>query len=331
MLIGNYGVANFGDEALRDAFLAAFPEIQWTVVSARPVLPASADITEVPRLPLGFRSLFSPWWQTIRAISQADAVVFGGGTLFTDTESVLACFLWGAHALVARCFGVPVVLAAQGIGPFQTKIGEGIARSVVAHSAFMSVRDDASLARVASWQLGTKVIQTFDPAFLSFCREKVSFRSKNVFLVIPRHNTNATFRDLYKMTIEDHQFEEVRILSLQPDDPTERLTIATLRAIAPATVVPVTGQTTLLTEIEAAQAVLCQRFHGALAALARGKDVRICPMAPGDKLAALEAAVSTGRVEALVQEWREEAEQGEAALGQALHRLENKRSLPKGL
>ena len=133
------------------------------------------------------------------------------------------------------------------------------------------------------------------------------------------------------MTIEDHQFEEVRILSLQPDDPTERLTIATLRAIAPATVVPVTGQTTLLTEIEAAQAILCQRFHGALAALARGKDVHICPMAPGDKLAALEAAVSTGRVEALVQEWREEAEQGEAALGQALHRLENKRSLPKGL
>jgi polysaccharide pyruvyl transferase WcaK-like protein len=295
------------------------------------VVSANPTGSEMPRLPLGFRSLFSSWWRTIRAIARADAVVFGGGTLFTDIESVLACFLWGAHALVARCFGVPVILAAQGIGPFKTGVGERIARSVAAHSAFMSVRDDASAERVASWHLSTPIVHTFDPVFLSFCREKISVHVKNVFVVIPRHNSNATFIELYKSMRSDHHFDEVRILSLQPEDPAERQTIAALRAAGAATVVPVADQRTLLEEIEGAQAILCQRFHGALAALARGREVRICPMAPGDKLAALETAVAAGNAAALVREWREEAERGEAALGQALHRLGNKRSLPKGL
>ncbi|MBP9750725.1 MAG: polysaccharide pyruvyl transferase family protein [Candidatus Peribacteraceae bacterium] len=333
VLIGNYGVANFGDEALRDAFLAAFPDIHWTVVSAQPVLPPAAKIAELPRLPLGLRSLFRPWWRTIGVIARADAVVFGGGTLFTDIESVLACFLWGAHAVVARCFGVPVLLAAQGVGPFRTQVGEGSGRAVFGRAVVVSVRDDASVARMASWQLSTPIVQTFDPVFLSFCRDKVSVKIKNVFAVIPRHNSNATFDELYKSMLSKHQFDEVRLLSLQPDDVTEQETVARLRMMTSArvTVVPVADQRTLLEEIEAADTILCQRFHGALAALARGKDVRICPMAPGDKLAALETAVQAGNASALVQEWRDEAERGEAALGQALHRLESQRRRPKRL
>lgn len=71
VLIGNYGVGNFGDEALKEYFLSAFPDITWSVVSARP----SGE--ELPRLPGGFRSLFSHWWKTLGAIRNTDAVVFG--------------------------------------------------------------------------------------------------------------------------------------------------------------------------------------------------------------------------------------------------------------
>ncbi|MBI5155969.1 hypothetical protein HZA45_01700, partial [Candidatus Peregrinibacteria bacterium] len=92
VLIGNYGTGNFGDEALRSYFLKSFPEIEWQVVSARP----TAD--ELPRLPAGPRSLFTTkWFRTIKALRHCDAVVFGGGTLFTDSESVFACFLWWLH------------------------------------------------------------------------------------------------------------------------------------------------------------------------------------------------------------------------------------------
>ena len=161
LLIGNYGVGNWGDDALRDYFLTAFPEIEWTVVSAsaRPPVRPERTIPIVPRLPLGFRSLFRPWWRTLRAIARTDAVVFGGGSLFTDSESLFACFLWGMHACVARFFHRPVFLASQGIGPFRTRLGEGIARSVALRSAFLSVRDTASMARVETWGLNKKCIQ----------------------------------------------------------------------------------------------------------------------------------------------------------------------------
>lgn len=323
MLIGNYGVGNFGDEALRDAFLAAFPNLHWTVVTAKPVL--SGRVLEVDRLPLGIRSLFRPWWRTIGSIRRADAVIFGGGTLFTDIESVLACFLWGAHALVAQLFGVPVIFAAQGVGPFKTRVGEGMTRSLFRRSVFISVRDDASFARVGSWGLNTHIVHTFDPAFLSFCREKMNIRAKKVFTVIPRHNTSATFEELYKKILSEQTFDEVRIVSLQPFETGEVSMVARLRTLTslPVTVVPVESQLVLLQEVAKAELVLCQRFHGALAALAQGKTVRLCPLEPGDKLDALAKAIETDGAESLVRHWRESAELGEAALQQCLHRLES--------
>lgn len=257
---------------------------------------------------------------------QADAVVFGGGSLFTDLESVLACVLWGKHAIIARLLGKPLVFAFQGVGPFRTRLGEGMTRAIFRQAAFISVRDEASAARVASWSLGTHVVQTFDPIFLSFCREKVHRSIKKVFIVIPRHNSDAMFMELYKKIISEHTFDEVIILSLQPQDPLEQATIARLRSTTsfPVMVIPVADQVTLLREVASAQEILCQRFHGALAALAQGKTVHICPLGPGDKLAALaEAMRASGGTEAVARHWRDEAETGEAALGQCLHRLES--------
>ncbi len=121
----------------------------------------------------------------------------------------------------------------------------------------------------------------------------------------------------------------MRIVSLQPQETSEIATVARLQKMTtkPVTVVPVETQLVLLQEVAAGSVILCQRFHGALASLAQGKEVRICPMEPGDKLAALEAAVATQGVQAVAQHWRESAELGEAALLQALHRLESVKSL----
>jgi len=148
---------------------------------------------EVPRLPLGFRSLLRPWWRTLSAFRSCDAVVFGGGSLFTDTESVKACFLWGWHAWMARVFHKPIILAFQGIGPFRTKMGEGVARRVVQWASFVSVRDDASFVRVRSLGKDTKIVQSWDPAILLMDEEKMPREPKNVFTVIPRGNIGEDF------------------------------------------------------------------------------------------------------------------------------------------
>jgi len=71
LLVGNYGVGNLGDEALKEYFLTRFPEIDWIVVSANP------RTGEVARLPMGIRSFFwLRWMATLRAYREADGVVF---------------------------------------------------------------------------------------------------------------------------------------------------------------------------------------------------------------------------------------------------------------
>jgi len=152
LLIGNYGVGNIGDEALREYFFHSYSDVDWTVVSAHP------RRGEVPRFPLGVRSLLRPWWRTFHALHGSDGVVFGGGTLFTDVESVYACVLWWWHAFIARLFGKQVHLAFQGIGPFRTSLGERLARSVVASAATVSVRDLHSFERVKHWRMNKKII-----------------------------------------------------------------------------------------------------------------------------------------------------------------------------
>lgn len=316
LLVGNYGVGNLGDEALREYFLMSFPDIEWTVISAHP-----KGNNEVPRLPGGLRSLFTPWHRTIRALQEADAVVFGGGSLFTDVESSYACVLWWFHAAVARFFGRPVLLAFQGMGPYQTKVGEWCARSAVKKSWFLSVRDGESMKRVDAWEKSTKVIQTFDPIFSLFKNIKSEIRSKKVFTLIPRNNSCATLlleaENLMKM---HSNIQDVHILLMQPNHPEEQKTARMLQTKLGnnTTIVPIYTTGDLIAEVSSSVMVVTERFHGALAALAIGTPVKILPQGVGDKLSSLlpysDGQQSLSELSSLV-------EKGEQGLRQALMSL----------
>lgn len=264
LLIGNYGVGNVGDEALKEYFLENFPEVKWIVVSANP------GAGEAPRLPLGFRSLFTPWWRTLRAYWQCDGVVFGGGSLFTETESVMAPFLWWWHAVFAWFFHRPIFLAFQGIGPFRTRVGEWLARWVTRRAAFLSVRDALSLARVRQWNMNKKCILSFDPVFSRIendLRLRSSFvampddseRSK-VLLIIPRKNSSKEF--LQRMAEVQRGGSGVRVV--EP---------ASFRELCDA--------------VSSASFLLTQRYHAGIVALALGVPFEMVPQVLGDKLDAL--------------------------------------------
>jgi polysaccharide pyruvyl transferase WcaK-like protein len=307
-LIGNYGAGNLGDELLREYFLRRFPNVRWTVVSAR-----ASSANEVPRLPLGFHSLLQPWWRTIRALRRADVVVFGGGTLFTDGESVVACLLWGWHAFVAWLFRKPVYLAYQGIGPFRTGIGTGIARWVIRHAAFVSVRDTVSRERVLSLVPGTKVVQTCDPVVLLITRQNQDVKSQNVFTIIPRRNSPHTFLVRAGTLWRTGVFSATVILSLQPDDPAEKdVCLALQRSLPGARIREIRSIDALLHALSGSVLVYSQRFHGALAALTLGIPFETASQREGDKLSAL---LPSSRTELLAF-----AQTGEEALKEALEK-----------
>jgi len=290
LLIGNFGVGNLGDEALKEYFLQEFTDINWTVVSAQPLGP-----NEIHRLPGGIRSLFGfQWIKTFAAYRSCDAVVFGGGSLFTDVESVYACVLWWLHAEVAFIFRKPVHLAFQGIGPFKTRLGSRLSRRVCRKSTTISVRDPLSFNRVGEFGMGIKCVQSFDPVFLLIESQKIDTCTKNILIAIPRKNSGEKFTKITQEHVKSMSPELVKILSMQSDKKSESEYCQMLAKTigASSCVIKVSTLDNLVREISSAGFVISQRYHGALVALALGKDLKIVSQYDGDKLSTL-SQVST--------------------------------------
>lgn len=313
LLIGNYGAGNLGDELLREYFLTTFPEVDWTVLSADP------RGLELPRLPMGVRSfLTTPWWKTLLAMKSCDAVVFGGGSLLTDTESVTACRLWWLHAAVARLFRRPVLFAFQGVGPFRTSAGEKWAKRALKGVTFLSVRDFASATRAAALGLTIKIVQSFDPVFPLFLAKKKVIDPKNVLIIIPRHNSSASFLVLLERLLAEQKFSQVLIVTLQPDHRAEQQTCRELsQRCGGAEIAPIRTAGEMVNALAGASLVLSQRYHGTLAALALRKRIVTVPQQEEDKHAALPGALD----DALEQMLMREVGVGEKALRQALGRV----------
>lgn len=305
VLIGNYGVGNFGDEALKDYFLGAYPEVEWTVLSARP------EVGEYPRLPIGIRSFFrTNWLKTLGIMRRSDAVVFGGGTLFTDIESVKACWLWGVHAFAARCLGARVFLAFQGVGPFHTRVGKGIARYVLRSARYISVRDASSLARVRPWR--ADAVATFDPVLLLFLQRKKERRPDGGVLLIPRHNSGEAFLRVCDAVPSG---ASVTIALFQANDAGEASMSELLKKRFPRwTVRIIEDVDALMDALAHAESCICERFHGALAAAAAGVPTTLVSRAAGDKLDEARSLFAPGAVEAA----KAAAEAGESSLRTAL-------------
>ncbi len=305
LLVGNFGVGNLGDEALRQYFLTQFSDVQWMVVSATP-----SGSAEVPRLPLGFRSFRQPWKKTIAAFKAADGVVFGGGSLLTDTESLLACVLWWVHAQAARFFGKPLFLAFQGVGPFRSKVGEWFARSTARNARFVSVRDEYSLKRVQEWGV-RDVVLTFDPV-LKIIEPHLGMMNDNrrVIALIPRSNSKAEFFERMKEVLDGHKPDEVRIISLQHDHPQEcKLCEALPEHLGmPCTCRAVHTLQELADALVGVSFVLTERYHGGIAAIGLGIPFGMVVQSPEDKLSALRMYESgSHRLDSLaLVQWGEE-------------------------
>ena len=311
VLVGNYGVGNIGDEALREYFLSEFPEIEWVCVSASP-----KGEHEVPRLPLGLRSLVAPWWRTISAIRSADALIFGGGSLFTDVESVWACLLWRSYASLATLFGTPYMLAFQGAGPWKTALGRRLARKTYLHASFISVRDAESLQRVRGLGEVKDPVLTFDPAFALFAKYPKTPVTNRTLIISPRANSSEQFFASVSDRLKT-KWDAVRVLLMEPQE--ERGVADRLRTMIPScSVVEITSVSQLLMEIGGATEAVVQRFHGALAALALDVPFEIVPQAPKDKMAALSEAVKSAGAR---EEWLVFVSKGAEELRSALQKL----------
>jgi len=162
VLIGSFGAGNLGDELILAGFLAKLkkelPRIEITVLTGNPRKSkkwhADSKALFLPLLPAGLRSLLRfDWLRTVAAIRRTDAVIFPGGGLFTDDESLFAPLLWSWQLLVAKFFWKPVFLFGQSIGPFRSSFARELSRFALDKAELIGVRDIASAGELK--KLGT--------------------------------------------------------------------------------------------------------------------------------------------------------------------------------
>ena len=311
LLVGNYGVGNVGDEALREYFLYKFPNVDWKVVSAKP------SKEELSRLPLGFRSFIATQWPaTLLAIWKSDGIVFGGGSLFTDIESWRACALWWWHAFWAWMFGKKVVLAFQGIGPFRTSIGAMLTKWVVRRAVYISVRDAHSFARVKKWNPSVKIVESFDPVFSACTTVQYKLDALKNLILIPRANSSQEFIEHAQTLVDSGRWQQCICISLQPDSALERHFILQLRQRLSTPMLVIQART--LPELTSAVAqgsfVLSQRYHGAIVAMALGRELQVLPQYEDDKIASIATILTTTPLHSRVQHLQQLVEAGELSM-----------------
>lgn len=165
LILGNYGAKNFGDELVLRGILEIIKDKNYDI------RVLSGDPRETEELhhvksgwvfPTGLRSLLRlSIFQTLKYYWQADKVLFGGGTLFTDEES-RTIWISGLQILPAILMRKEIVCFRQGVGPIKHK---RIVKWIFNRFAQIAVRDHASRSELLKIGVRKDVKVEKDPVF----------------------------------------------------------------------------------------------------------------------------------------------------------------------
>jgi polysaccharide pyruvyl transferase CsaB len=156
VLCGYYGMGNGGDEALLATLLQMLPaHIVPVVLSGNPTETTRRyGVEAVPRKSFG---------AVIRALRQADGLIWGGGSLMQDATSALNPIYYGGLMAIAQLLGLKTIAWAQGIGPLNRTWARWLTRRLLRGCTGVSVRDQASAKLLANW--GIAAPQAPDPVW----------------------------------------------------------------------------------------------------------------------------------------------------------------------
>lgn len=178
LVVGWYGAPNVGDEVLLTVLKRRIGELGGTlmVVSADPALTRRMHGTDA----VDFNNL----GEIAGALQWADVLVMGGGGIFQDHhpfrlqgiyDPVLSDIAaYARPVLMARQFGVPVVIWGHGVGPLRKPDSRDVVRDVFNGATAVSVRDDESLQLLREIGVDRAVEVGPDPGWLyaRYCAQR---------------------------------------------------------------------------------------------------------------------------------------------------------------
>ena len=180
LLIGHYGGANTGDEAMLVSLLHALPKSLAIDIVAKNDAALPLDGREDIRA-IGMGAI-----AVLKAAWSADIVILGGGTHFHDDylgARLLRHYRYMARYVAVFCISKMlrkrVFFLGMGIGPLRRWPSRLIARCAFALADGISVRDQASLEEASALGAGKKTLRAFDLTALKFADQITSAKPSN--------------------------------------------------------------------------------------------------------------------------------------------------------
>ena len=157
---GYFGCGNLGDDAILLGFIEGAAPLGHDVI-------ALSGSPEETHRNYGITSYARREKNAIRhALSECDALVFPGGSVFQDSSSAWSPIYYWTLVKEAKKLGKPVLMLGQGVGPLTTPVGKTFARRAFMTADGIAVRDPASSKTLLELGVKRPVTVAADMAWL---------------------------------------------------------------------------------------------------------------------------------------------------------------------
>ena len=200
LILGYYGYANSGDEALLDAVIkdlkGEMEDINIAVLSNNPKKTTEEhDIDAINRY-----SILS----IIKAAKKAKILISGGGSLLQDVTSSKSLWYYLFIISLAKKCGAKVFVYANGIGPILKDKNRKLTKKVLSKVDYITLRDPRSVNEISELGIDErKVMLTADPALnLSPCEESALSQILDKYKIDKKERLcTVCVRDWEKMSV----------------------------------------------------------------------------------------------------------------------------------
>lgn len=181
-LIGYYDAGNLGDELLLEQCQGIL--VNFCNITLENIIYLSQQNT-------GTSSVYKKDYMNIlKTIKNSDYIVFGGGSLFQSATSVVSLLYYSLLVIISKLLNKKVILFAQGIGEFNNKYTEYIARFIYFISDGVSVREGVqNIEFINNWGLTDKISQVSDLAWGLDAEINNSQENNNLFVNLRDYKT----------------------------------------------------------------------------------------------------------------------------------------------
>ena len=335
VLCGYYGKGNSGDEALLATLLQMLPEsVTPIVLSGAPQQTHQQYGVEVcdRNNSLAILSTFQ----------NANAFIFGGGSLIQDSTSALSPVYYAGLMGLAQQMGLTTVAWSQGIGPLNRAFTRWMARQTFGGCSEVSVRDGGSAQQLKDWNIDCLLAPDPVWALDAIAYEPLELPGPRIAVCLRPHPSLTPERlsciGKALVNLQESSGASILLLPFQPMQ--DRAIAQQLKAQlkGPCQIIEVEDPRYLKGIFQQVDMTISMRLHGLIMAAAEGNrchalsyDPKVNRLMEETDIPGWDLATLPESFAEIAQVWQEQFEQGKALSSQQIQSLRDRALMHRDL